>query len=219
MSRAKPSRELPTNLSGAGQCQRPSIDGIGHTEVAKADVGKSSDIGHYFQVDPESWIKQTYVNLEPVQYQPVAPFRRLPELEEDDNPLIREVFPPYQPMQHPYHEIGVQVRISEVTTRPLVPPGSERLDHRSELPAGLREVIFETTPLCHRRPRDNPAVRQRIKALAKQIAGYPRHTSMDVGEAPGAREKFPQNQRRPALGKNLRGQRHGAKLRISLHAL
>jgi hypothetical protein len=80
-------------------------------------------------------------------------------------------------------------------------------------------MIFETAPQRGRFPRDDSAVRQSIEALAKQIARYPRHPSVDVGEPPGAGQEFPHNQGRPTLGENFRSQRHGAKLRISLHAL
>lgn len=219
MSRAEPSRELLTNLSGAGQRQRTSTNGIGDGKVAEANVRKSPDIGDYFKVDLESRVEEAYINFGPIQDEPVAPFRRLPELEEDDDPVIRQIFLPHQPMQDPHDEIGVEVRVPEIPTGPLVPPDSEGLDHRTELPAGVREMIFETSAWCDRFPRDNSAVRQSIEALAKQIARYPRHTSMDVSEPPGAGQEFPQNQRRPALGENLRGQRHGTKLRISTHAL
>jgi len=58
-----------------------------------------------------------------------------------------------------------------------------------------------------------------VEALAKQIAGYPRHTSMDIRKPPGAGQQFPENQRGPALGENFRCQRHGTKLAISLHAV
>jgi len=40
---------------------------------------------------------------------------------------------------------------------------------------------------------------------------------MNVSEAPGAGQEFPQNKRSPALGENFRGQRHGTKLAISIH--
>ena len=42
---------------------------------------------------------------------------------------------------------------------------------------------------------------------------------MDVGEAPGAGQEFPQNQGCPALGEHFRSQRYGAKLAISFHAV
>ena len=40
---------------------------------------------------------------------------------------------------------------------------------------------------------------------------------MNVSEAPGAGQEFPQNKRSPALGENFRSQRHGTKLAISFH--
>jgi hypothetical protein len=219
VSRAEPSRELLTNLSGAGQRQRTSTNGIGDGKVAEANVRKSPDIGEYFQVDLVSRVEEAHINFGRIQDEPVAPFRRLLELEEDDDPVIRQILLAHQPMHDPDDEIGVKVLVSEITTGPLVSPGSEGLDHRSELPAGVRELIFETMPLCDGFPPDNSAVRQGIEALAKQIARYPRHTSIDVSKPPGAGQEFPQNQRRPALGENLRSQRHGTKLRISTHAL
>ena len=42
---------------------------------------------------------------------------------------------------------------------------------------------------------------------------------MNVREAPGAGQEFPQNKRSPALGENFRGQRHGTKLAISIHGV
>ena len=42
---------------------------------------------------------------------------------------------------------------------------------------------------------------------------------MNVSEAPGAGQEFPQNKRSPALGENFRGQRHGTKLAISFHGV
>ena len=219
MSRAKPSWELLTNLSGAGQRQRASMDGIGDAEVAKANIRKSPDVGDDFKIVPESRIEQAYINFGPIQDEPVAPFWRLVKLEEDNHPVIRQIFLAHQPMQHPDEVIGVKVLVSEITTGPLVSPVSEGLDDGTELPAGVRELIFETTPVSQRFPRDDAAVRQSIEALAKQIARYSRHTSMDVSEPPGAGQEFPQNQRSPALGEKLRRQRHGTKLGISVHAL
>jgi len=70
-----------------------------------------------------------------------------------------------------------------------------------------------------RLPLNNPEMGQGIEALTKQIARYARHASLDVGKAPGAGQKFPQNQGRPALGENLRSQRYGTKLAISFHAV
>jgi hypothetical protein len=80
-------------------------------------------------------------------------------------------------------------------------------------------LIFEASAVCNGFPLDNPTVRQGVEALAKQITGDPRHASMDVRETPRAGQQFPQNQRRPALGENFRGQRHGTKLTISLHGV
>jgi hypothetical protein len=42
---------------------------------------------------------------------------------------------------------------------------------------------------------------------------------MDISEAPSPGQQFPQDQRRPALSENFRGQRHGTKLAISFHAV
>jgi hypothetical protein len=47
-------------------------------------------------------------------------------------------------------------------------------------------LIFETSPVSNLFPIDNPAVRQGVEALAKQITGHPRYASMDVSETPRA---------------------------------
>jgi hypothetical protein len=138
VSRAEPSRELLTNLSGAGQRQRAATGGIGDAEVAKANVRKSPHIGGYFKVDPESRVEEAHINFEPIQDEPVAPFWRLPELEEDDDPMIGQILLPHQPVQDPDDEVGVEVLVPEVTSGPLVPPGSQRFDYGTELPAGVR---------------------------------------------------------------------------------
>jgi hypothetical protein len=70
-----------------------------------------------------------------------------------------------------------------------------------------------------RLPLNNPDVGQGVEALTKQITRYARYTSVDVSKAPGAGQQFPQNQGRPALGKNLRSQGYGTKLAIPFHAV
>jgi hypothetical protein len=54
-------------------------------------------------------------------------------------------------------------------------------------------LIFETSPVSNRFPIDNPAVRQGVEALAKQITGDARHASMEVSETPGTGQEFPQD--------------------------
>jgi hypothetical protein len=73
--------------------------------------------------------------------------------------------------------------------------------------------------VCERFPLDNPDMGQGVEALAKQITRHARHASVDVGEALGARQQFPQNQGRPALGEDLRSECDGTELTIPLHAV
>jgi len=42
---------------------------------------------------------------------------------------------------------------------------------------------------------------------------------MNVSEALGAGQEFPQNKRSPPLGENFRGQRHWTKLAVSIHGV
>src|SRR6185369_2301229 len=66
---------------------------------------------------------------------------------------------------------------------------------------------------------NNPEMCQAVEALTKQIARDARHASVNVGEAPGAGQQFPQNQGRPALRENFRSQGDGTKLAIPFHAV
>jgi hypothetical protein len=84
--------------------------------VAEANIRKSSDIGHYFEVDLESRVEEAHVNFRAVQNEPVTPFRCLPKLDVDDDAVIREIFCPYQPVQDPHEEVGIKVLVAEITT-------------------------------------------------------------------------------------------------------
>ena len=187
--------------------------------MAEANVCKSPDIGDYFEVDPESRVEKAHVHFGPTQDEPVTPFRCLPKLDVDDDAVIGEIFYPHQPSQDPYEEVGVKVLVAEITARPLVTPSSQRLNDRTERPAGVGEVILGTSSVCERFSLDNADMGQGVEALAKQITGYARHASVDVGEAQRAGQQLPQNQGCPALGENLGGKCYGTKLAIPLHAV
>ena len=116
MSRAEPSREVLTKVSGADKRQPASSGGVANAEVAKTNVRKSPDIGDYFKVDPESRVEEAHVNFGPVQDEPVTPFRRLPKLEKDDDAVIRQIFRPHQPVQDPHEEVGIEVLVAEITS-------------------------------------------------------------------------------------------------------
>ena len=68
----------------------------------------------YFEVDPESRVKEAHVNFRPVQNKPVTPFGRLPKLKEDHHPVIRQIFSPYQFVQNPHEEVGIKMLVAEI---------------------------------------------------------------------------------------------------------
>ena len=82
--------------------------------MAKADIGKRSEIRKYFEVDPESRVKEAHVNFGPVQNQPVTPFGGLPKLKEDNYPMIRQIFFPHQLVQDPHEEVGIKMLVPEI---------------------------------------------------------------------------------------------------------
>ncbi len=92
MSRAEPSRELPTKLSGAEEGNGASTGGIADAKVAKTDIRKSPKIGDNFKVDLESRVEEAHVDLRLLEDEPVTPFRLLPKLEENNDPVIRQIF-------------------------------------------------------------------------------------------------------------------------------
>jgi hypothetical protein len=84
--------------------------------VAKADIGKRSEIRKYFEVDPESRVKEAHVHFRLVQDEPVTPFGRLPKFEKDDDAAIGQIFGPHQPVNNPHEEVGIEVLVAEVTS-------------------------------------------------------------------------------------------------------
>jgi hypothetical protein len=84
--------------------------------MAKTNVCKGSDIGEDFKVDPESRVEEAHVNIGPIQYEPITPFRFLLKLEKQDDSVIRQIFLPHQPVQDPYQEVGVEVLVAEITS-------------------------------------------------------------------------------------------------------
>ena len=95
MSSTEPSRELPAKVSSTEEGQRTSGHGIADREVAKTDICKGPEIGNNFKIDPESRIEEAHVNLGPVQDEPVTPFRCLPKLKKNYDPVIRQIFLPH----------------------------------------------------------------------------------------------------------------------------
>jgi hypothetical protein len=90
--------------------------GVADCEVAETNLRKSPDVSDYFEVDPESRVEEAHVNFGPVQHQPVTPFRRLPELEKDDDAAIGQIFGPHQPVQNPHEEVWIEVLVAEITS-------------------------------------------------------------------------------------------------------
>ena len=95
---------------------QPRLTASRTSNVAKANVRKSPDIGDYFKVDPESRVEEAHVNFGPVQDEPITPFRRLPKLEVDNDTVIGQIFCPYQPVQDPHEEVRIKVLVAEITT-------------------------------------------------------------------------------------------------------
>jgi len=126
--------------------------------MAKTNVCKGSEIGDDFKVGPESRVEEAHVNIGAIQYEPITPFLFLSKLEEKDGSVIRQIFLPHQPVQDPDQKVGVEVLVAEITSRPLVPPGSQGLDYRAELPTRGGQMVFEASPICDWFPLDNPGV-------------------------------------------------------------
>ena len=63
MSRSDPIRKVFTDVPGAKKRQPSSAHGITEPEVAKANIRKRSDIREHFEINTESRVKKTNVNL------------------------------------------------------------------------------------------------------------------------------------------------------------
>ena len=103
-------------MSGADKSQPTSSGGIANAKMAKTNICKGSDIGDDFKVDPESRVEEAHVNIGPIQYEPITPFRFLLKLKKKDDSVIRQIFLPHQPVQNPYQEVGVEVLVAEITS-------------------------------------------------------------------------------------------------------
>ena len=114
MSRADPIRKVLADLPCAEKAQPTSADGITEPEVAKANIGKCSEVRDHLEVDPESRVKEANVNFVPVQDKPVTPFGCLPELKEDNDPAVGQVFSAYQLVEHPHQEVRIKVFVTQI---------------------------------------------------------------------------------------------------------
>ena len=134
--------------------------------MAKANIGKRSEIREYFEIDPESRVKETHIYVCAVQNKPVSSFGRLPELKEYHHSVIRQVLSPHQFVQDPHEKVGIEMFVVEIATRPFVSPDSQGLNDGRELPAGLGEMVLGASRVRDRPALDNPDVGQGVEALA-----------------------------------------------------
>jgi len=59
--------------------------------VSETDICKGPKLGNNFKVDPESRIEEAYVNLWPVEDEPVTPLWCLPKLKKDYDTVIGQI--------------------------------------------------------------------------------------------------------------------------------
>src|SRR5438094_2536241 len=194
----------------------------GEARVARVDAGQGAHVRVDHQVHLEAGIAHADVASRLLQHQPGradlhAARGDAPELEADDDPRLGQARDVDAPVHGPHQQRWVEVVGRELVPAVPLPPGTEALHHLAELLAGLGQPVLAASAGRQRAALDDAGILQLAQALAEQRAGDQRHPAPDLVEPVGAREQLAQDQRRPPLGEDLRGDGDRAELAIAFH--
>src|SRR5207302_10423708 len=88
---------------------------------------------------------------------------------------------------------------------------------RPQLLTGGSQVIGEAAPPRRGSPLDDAGARERGEALGQEVARDPRKSDLKLAETLAAVQQLAQDERRPALGEDLRATRDRAELAVVRH--
>ena len=186
--------------------------------MTETHASKRFDIGFDFQAYLVTGIEEAEIDIGSLQHEPEQPVSMPTETKLEHDTLVGERVDANQPSQRPHEEVGIQVFIREILSRPSVAPRTQCIDHWTELATTRCQMVFLMS-IRSRSLLDDPASLQGVQALRQEIPGNPWDATVDVGESPAAHEQLAQNERGPALGEDLGAECHGTKLSVGGHAL
>jgi hypothetical protein len=115
---------------------------IAKGKLTKADLSKGLLVGRNFDVDLESGIEDTQVNLRAVQHKPKPALRLLQKPEKNDDAALRNLLDSDEPSQNPHQMVRIEVFVPKVVCAPFVSPYAESFDYRPKLlPRNSEEVL------------------------------------------------------------------------------
>ena len=176
--------------------------GVNPRELAGVPLDEGFGFRRNEEVLVETRARLADLGVAVLDEQPVPLFAGTPgEIESDDDASIREPVSP----QRVAHRPQAHERI-EVLGRDLEPartPFAERPADLEEFATRRGQLITTTAPVGFRCRLDDREPLQMFQALRQQRAREPGRALPDLAEASATQVQVADNQRRPALGKNL----------------
>ena len=205
-------RPRPGHGDPAGPQRRRPLD----PPHMPAGEGQRVVDGHH-QVVAEAGIEAADLDLPPLGQQPQAhPPGLAGELEPDHHPPVREQVAAEERLRPgPQHDVGVGVLA--VHLRPALGPAADGLQHPGQVLAGRRRLVDRPAPVRLGADLQHPGPLQLAQAPGQQRPRQPGRAGGDLVEGPAAEQQVAQDDRRPALGEDLRPPRDRAELAVVAH--
>ena len=172
--------------------------------------------GHH-QVVAEAGVEAADLHLPPLGQQPEAhPPGLADELEAHHHPPVGEQVAAEERLRPgPQHDVGVGVLA--VHLRPALGPAADGLQHPGQVPAGRRRLVERPTAVRLGADLHHPGPLQLAQAPGQQRPRQPGCAGGDLVEGPAAEQQVAKDDRRPALGEDLRAPRDRAELAVAAH--
>src|ERR1700749_1043610 len=110
--------------------------------VPKTHSGEGSDSGFDFQIHLVTGIEEAEIDLWTLEHEPERAIVVSAKSEEQDNALVGEGIRTQDPPQRPHEEVGIEILVREILARPAITPGTERVDHHTELATRGGQTVF-----------------------------------------------------------------------------
>src|SRR5205823_5433760 len=194
-------------------------------ETSQVDADHCLELGVNDEADVETRIREAELDVGLVEDEPkgllfLEPRGTLaltPKLEADEDLLVRQRVGTDAASQEPHQQAGVEILGAQLLRAPLVPPRPERENEGPQLLAGLRRVVIRAAPADTLPALDHPGLLEKRQPLDEQVPRDPGQAELKLTEAVTPEQDLAEDERRPALGEDLRTQSDRAELTVPLH--
>jgi hypothetical protein len=94
------------------------------------------------------------------------------------------------------------------------PPQSQRVEHRRQIPAGIRQPVPDLAPGVRRRASDDPGGLEQPEPVGEARGGDVIQAALEVAEPFPVEQQVADDQQRPALANHVHGSGHHAEVPI-----